>query len=522
VDDETVVASAPASLKLVEELSAQMTPAAVEAGMKALFSGAGPRMMLLSPEAVSLPVVNAALTSAEKAAPAVRQADRAVSFASLPPLGSPGKEVSRQSIADLGVTIVGFANGSSLVFKQTDFEKGSVQVQVRWGEGVSGLSPTAPSYAWLGGLIAPSGFADFDQDALERLMTGRRLNLNFGVAEDAFELQGLTNGTDLADQLRLLATKLAYPRWDDKLFRRFQAGALESYDLSFASAAARAGREFGGFARPNDRRWAPVEKTQIAQVSPADLRTFFTPLLANGPAEVIVVGDVDIETAVAAVAKSIGALPPRPPARVAAGARQVQPPRPDPSPKTFTHSGDKDQAYALIGWTTFGGTDRTPERRALALAANIFQVRLFERLREAEGASYSPNAASSTSEAFKDWGVFYAASELKPASAPTFFRIAREIIADMAAKAAAADEFARAQNPVVTGIERRLKTNAYWLSEMENWSREPALMERTRSYLADYRGLTAEDVRAAVARHVAEAGDWSMLVLPGKAAGGGH
>jgi hypothetical protein len=35
-----------------------------------------------------------------------------------------------------------------------------------------------------------------------------------------------------------------------------------------------------------------------------------------------------------------------------------------------------------------------------------------------------------------------------------------------------------------------------------------------RSYLADYRGLTAEDVRRAVAAHVAEAGDWSMIVLP--------
>jgi zinc protease len=204
------------------------------------------------------------------------------------------------------------------------------------------------------------------------------------------------------------------------------------------------------------------------------------------------------------------------------GARDVRPPSPSPSPKTFTHTGDKDQAYAIIGWNTFGGTDRIKERRALSTAANMFQVRLFDRLREEEGASYSPSASSSTSEQLPEWGIFYAASELKPASAPTFFRIAREIVADLASKPAAADEFERAQNPIVSGIERRLKTNSYWLTEMENWSRDPKLMERTRSFLSDYKSLTPEEVRAAVARNVADAGDWSMLVLPVKAKGSGN
>ena len=176
----------------------------------------------------------------------------------------------------------------------------------------------------------------------------------------------------------------------------------------------------------------------------------------------------------------------------------------------------------MIGWSTLGGRDRTRERRALALAANIFQVRLFERLRVVEGASYSPAAISSTSEVFPDWGVFYAASELRPGSVDTFLRIAREIVADMAAKPAAADEFARAQNPVTSGIARRIRTNAYWLDAMEGWTETPELIDQTRSFLSDYATMTAEDVRAAVAKHVTDAGDWSMVVLPGKAADGGH
>ncbi|MFN3389131.1 MAG: insulinase family protein, partial [Allosphingosinicella sp.] len=192
----------------------------------------------------------------------------------------------------------------------------------------------------------------------------------------------------------------------------------------------------------------------------------------------------------------------------------VAPPRPGP-PVRFTHQGDADQAYAIIGWSTFGGVDRIAERRALSLAANMIQVRLFERLRGMEGATYSPRASSSTSESFPNFGIFYAAAELRPDRTDLFFRLAREIVADLAARPPEADEYARAINPVLTGIERRVRTNGYWLSAMEGWSRRPELIDQTRSYLADYQKMTPRDVQAAVAAHVADAPDWSLLVLPG-------
>jgi len=145
-------------------------------------------------------------------------------------------------------------------------------------------------------------------------------------------------------------------------------------------------------------------------------------------------------------------------------------------------------------------------------------VRLFDRLREEEGATYSPDAAHLSSESFPAWGIFYAAAEIRPESADTFFRIAREIVADLAAEAARPDEFARAQNPVVSGIERRLETNGYWAGALEGWTEHPEQIEQVRNYLSDYRSMTAEDVRRAVASWVADAGDWRMLVLPARAA----
>lgn len=524
IDNGTVVAAAETVAANFERHAPQMTPERIGAAMRALFTGSGPRMMLISPEPIEggESALAAGLAAARAIAPAVRGAERQVSFDDLPPLRPPGREISRERIEDMDVTIVRFDNGSTLTFKRTDFERGTVHVRLRFGEGLAGLAPDRPSLAWLGGLVAPSGLAGLDLDGMERLLTGRRMGLGFSVTEDSFVLAGQTNPADLSDQLRLLTAKLTHPRWDPALFARFRTSAVESYDLHFSSASARAARELGGVIRPNDERWRPIEKQEMAAVTVERFRDFFVPLLGAGPVHAIVVGDVELETAVEAVRRTVAALPRRPETAIPPDAVALRPPAPNPEPRTFTHQGDPDQAFAAIGWSTLGGTGRTRERSALALAANMFQVRLFDRLREEEGATYSPNATHLGSDSFPNWGIFYAAAEVRPDTAPAFFRAAREIVADLAARSALPDEFERAQNPVVAGIERRLATNAYWVGALEDLTKGPQEIENVRTYLADYRALTAEDVRRAVAAWVTDQGDWSMLVLPAGTSAGGQ
>jgi zinc protease len=516
LDGNSVISSAQIQLAVFEELVPAMTPQAVESAMKDLFSGSGPRLAMLSPAPVA--GLTEALAAAEAAAPAARQAERRVSLDDLPPLGPPGREVSRQRIADMDATIVRFANGSSLVFKQTDYEKGSVNVSLRFGRGIAALPADRKSPAWMAPLLGSSGVGPFDLDGLERLLTGRRMSMSFDMDDEALVLRGSTRAEELQDQLRLLATKIVAPHFDRSLFQRSKIGAIESYDLAFSSAASRMGREFGAVARGGDRRWAPFDKAEIETLRAEDFEAFMTPLLARGPIEAVIVGDVDMETAVAAMLKTVAALPRRAEVRAPAESLKVRPPAASKEPIRFTHQGDPNQAYAAVGWTTFGGVEGRRERRALSLAANLAQVRLLERLRDSEGASYSPSATVQTSYQFPEWGFFFVGSEIRPERADLFFRLAREIVADLAARPASADEWQRAINPVVSGIERRLKTNAYWAGTMEDWSREPYLIEHSRTYLADYRSLTPEEVRAAMAKWVADEGDWSILVLPAKPA----
>lgn len=520
IDSNDVVSTAQIQAALIEELAPSMTPAAIGAAMKAMFEGRGPRLAMLSP--APLQGLAEALAAAEKASPAERQAERKVSLDDLPALGAPGGEVSRQRIADLDATIVRFANGSAMVFKKTDFEKGRVAVSLRFGNGLSGMPADRKSMGWMASLLGSTGVGPLDLDGLERLMTGRRMSLSFTADEDSFALSGVTDAAELGDQMRLLTAKLIAPHWDAKLFERAKRSAIENYELAFSSASARAGREFGSFARGGDPRWQPFDKAELQAMTADQFKAFFEPLLARGAIEALVVGDVDLDTAVAAMRRTVAALPKRPEAKAPAASLKVRPPEPAPAPVTLTHQGDAAQAWAAIGWSTFGGLDRIRERRALSVGANIAQVRLMERLRDEAGATYSPFATLQSSEVFPAWGVFYAGAEIRPENQALFFRLGREIVAELAARPVAADEWSRAINPVLTGIERRVKTNGYWISAMENWSRDRRFIDQVRSYQADYAALTPEEVRAAIARSVADAGDWSMLVLPAKAPGGEH
>ena len=157
--------------------------------MQAMFTGSGPRMLMVSPRrSRRRRSPRGWPRPARPRRPA--RAERRVSFDDLPPLGPPGREVSRQRIEDMDVTIVRFANGSTLTFKHTEFERGSVQVRLRFGAGMAVFRPTARRSAGSAGWSA-LGPGRLDLDGMERLLTGRRIGLSFGIDEDALVLRGV-------------------------------------------------------------------------------------------------------------------------------------------------------------------------------------------------------------------------------------------------------------------------------------------------------------------------------------------
>lgn len=526
VDAGSVVAAPDTLLALFEELKPRLTPATVGAALRGLTVGEA-RALLTSPRVVSggQAAVAEVLALSKSAKAAARIEAKAVSFADLGRPAQPGRVVSRSMIADLGLTRVRFANGVELIVKPAEFEKDRVLVSVAVGNGLAGLPADVAVPTWSSGALTQGGVGPFDVDAVERLTAGRRITLGFGTDERSFDFTSATNGRDLTDQLRLIAAAIAEPRFDAGALGRLTAALAGSYDGIFGAPGgvynALSARALHG----GDMRWRYPEKSEIAGFRVDAFRNFWSPILATGPRRVIVVGDVDVEKAIQAVATTIGAAvtkPLDPPTSAQLAVTAPRRPQPD---LRLGHRGDPDQALVALAWPTEGALADTAGVRALNVAATIVQFRLFDRFREAEGGTYSPSVYSRSSQSFPDYGLFVAVAQVPAARIGDFERATREIIADLARTAPSADEVARATAPIVSANERNLRTGAFWLNALERDLDDPRVLDQIRTVASGYRGIDAGTVQAAARKWLRRAPTQTILVeadKPGTSAAGAN
>ncbi len=137
----------------------------------------------------------------------------------------------------------------------------------------------------------------------------------------------------------------------------------------------------------------------------AGLKAVIGDRLANGAIELALVGDLDEEAAIAAVAATLGALPSR---EAAFNPREENRTRSFTAQRgehVLTHKGEPDQALLQWVWPTTDDRDLVEAQR-LELLARIVRLELTDRLRETLGQAYAPSAASSLSHFYPGYGTF--------------------------------------------------------------------------------------------------------------------
>ena len=491
------------------------TPATLLASTKAIFAGTATRAVVntRTPDATAAARLATALKEDVKAAVVKRRTQGAVDFSMLPALGTPGTVVSREPLAGLEMEKIVFSNGVRMLLSANAGETGRVYVRVRFGGGYNALPADRPSPAWAGDLaLVQGGIGKLDQGDLEQLTSGRRIGLDFDVNDDAFSLNALTSPADLADELRLMAAKLAHPGWDPAPVQRAKAVALAGYDGYDSSPDGVLSRDLDRLLHDGDPRWGVPPRAQIAALDPKDFRRLWEPLLATGPIEVSVFGDVKADDAVAAVARTFGALKPR--AASTAVPPPVRFPAHDIAPVIRTHTGAENQAVAVIAWPTGGGIDGIKDSRRLDVLAQVFSDRLFEKLRQADGASYSPNVQSQWPVGLASGGRMIAIGQVAPANVDLFFRTARGIAADLAAHPLQPDELKRIMLPMSQFLLRASTGNQFWMQLMAGAAYDPRRIDATRSLASDFISITPAELQATAAKYLRPDKDWTMAVVP--------
>jgi zinc protease len=517
-DDNVVFASPAESLTLVNQATEGLTAAEVTEALKSLFDASGPLVFVASPTPIEggEAAVTAAFNEAETRAitPPAQDANLTWPYTNF---GPPGQVAERHTVDDLGVTMVRFANGVRLTVKPTQFSADQVLVQVKIGRGFLELPKDRGTAHWAadtGGYLL-GGLKAISYEDMQQVLASKLYSVGYGTRDDGFVLNGGATPSDLDTQLQVLTAYVTAPGWRQEAFDRIRVSAAPQLNNLAASPGGVMDRDIAGLLHNGDPRWATVTKLDLVFTKLADMRAVLDAPLANDPIEVTMVGNVDVEHAIAAVAVTFGALPPRPdPPPPNPEALDISFPAPTDTPVIRHHKGRPDQAMAVIAWPSPDFYSNPQRSRDMRMLEQIIQTRLFEQLRIAEGASYVPQTLLETSTVFPGYGYVYAAAEVPPDKIDLFYTIMDRITADLREKPVSADELERVKAPRVDLFTKSQQTNGYWLTVLSGAQTDPRKLDIIRSTIPDLKGSKAEDVWAAAKTYLVPEHAWKMEILP--------
>ncbi len=517
VDIREAVASPETFLQVFRSISERFTPQQVLEATQELFTGEVVRAVMLTPQPAgdTADRLRAALQSTAVANSDARDDGEAINFADLPPVGEPMLPSVREPLGVLDVEQLTFENGVRAMLFSRDNEPGRVTVRVRFGAGWRGIEDDEAVYAHLAPMaLVNSGVGPLDQNDLDRAAAGSKLGFDFSIEDGAFVFQGLTRQEDLAQQLYLFAAKLQMPGWDPAPFERAKASAQLGYESYSRDPNAVLNRDLDWLLRDRDPRFVTPGPDMIEAATAEGFRETWSRLLAQGPVEVAVFGDIDREATIEALSRTFGALEPRSALPAEVTARGLPFPDAGEGPVRLTHAGDTDQAAAVIAWPTAGGSEGLVQSRKLDLLAQIFSIRLMDGLRERAGAAYSPFVTSSWPLDVDTGGLIFALVQLDPSLLPAFYEEAESIAADLAANGPTADELARVVEPVRQRIERASTGHTFWLNQLQGATQDRNRVLYLQSLYSDYANATPAQVQAVAQRYLAGRDGLRISVMP--------
>lgn len=515
VNGDNVFSSPATNLDLFNAAVEGLTPAQVTAAVRPVFEGQGPVVLVTSP--VEIEGGEAAVTAALEASRATAvtaRADDAEMEWPYTDFGTPTQPSARTEIADLGVTRVDFPNGVRLFVKPTDFRDNQILVNVRTGIGELAL-PTdrVTSMAMASSVLGAGGTAKLTVDQLTRVLSGKTYSVNAGLGTDAYTLSGSTKPEDLQLEMQVLTAYLVDPGLRAAPFELARSQYPQQLAQARATPGGVLGRDLGGLLASGDKRDTTPTAEEVAAMSLDEIRAGVTEGRAHGPIDIVMVGDVTVDDAIASVANTFGALPDRgPEAAPLAGSDVRHFPAPSAEPIQLKHEGPGEQAIGLAAWPTTDAIGDRTEARQLSILNAVVQLRLNEEVREKLGIAYSPGSSASSSSVFEDYGYLLMLAETRPESLPALFAAFDSITASLRDTPITDDELLRARAPVVESLRRSQADNGYWVSQLADAGRKPETFDEMRSHVADYEAVTPADIQRLARQYLTPQTAWRLTV----------
>lgn len=489
--------------ELAESTVLNLTPEQCGAAFRAMWAPANRRLAVIGHYPTPL-TTKELLTAYEDSAYAsffTEKDARAIAAFDYTNFGPPGTITTRKHDERADIHSLAFANGVRLNLKRTDYEQNLVYARLRLGRGLAVEPASQPGLGLIAaGSYLAGGLGRYDTIELGRMLAGDTLSFNFSVEEDGCYFTGYASPDKLEKLLQVITAFLTDPA--------FRAEGFQSTVSRLQSFYPGVNREPVQFLRAicptfmanGDARYGLPQPAMISGRTPKEVEDWLRPILASAAMELGLAGDLDVEQTVAAVARTLGALPPR----------QTDP-LPDPARKPALPAQPIQQGWLLEGsepgkaavhvyWPGVDGDDYQTSRK-LEVLSEILNDRLRIKIREELGATYGPLQDVWGSEVWPGYGYLHVEIECTPKMAERVGILTRRIATDLATKGITPDEFQRVIEPRLANLKQELRNNNYWTNHvLARMQEKPDRVNWPLTRDSDYRSMRREDVEAVARR----------------------
>ncbi len=401
-----------------------------------------------------------------------------------------GKVAARATDAAFGFEEVTFENGVRLLLKKTDFKEREILLRALVGEGTLSLDvKESPLRLFTQMTFGGGALGKHSADELRRLAAGKAVGVQFQILEDAFAFSGGTTKEDLAFECELTCAYLTDPGFREDGTTAFRRMLPQIYESQKHQPNGPIALQFLPKLYGNDVRvcFPPIEVEQAFTTSA--VAGWLKPAFEGAPITFVVVGDLDVEATITAVARTFGLLPPRR-ARIAHDDRRRFPAMTPGLHESYSIATQVPNAMVVVQFATTDGRDAAT-RRNLDFLVDVVNDRLRVEIREKLGASYSPQAGGNTSLVFPGNGNLAMQAMTEPAAADQLAEACLAVADQLAKEGVTDEEVARLRPEVLAHLRDRQRTNGYWLDALEDFHGSRDVRSDLATLLPHYETLTA-------------------------------
>jgi len=475
-----------------------ITLADVAAVLREYLSSADRDVILLAPDAEKGVLPDSAAVGGWMKAPMPDLkpwVDEVSSSSLLPVKPAPGKVAERQSVPELGLTLLTLSNGVKVVLKPTDFKNDEILFQGTAAGGTSLYNDSDyDAAADAAMLVGQFGAGNFNAVQLNNLLNGKVARINALISQRTQDIGGVTTPADLETALQLLYLRFTQPRKDTLVFSNIISRSRDAIlgrnaepNNVFADTM---GYVLGEYAY----RASPPSLEHLGRVTLDKVFAIYKQRFADASGFTFVfVGSFAVDSIVSLLEQYLGGLPSLHRNEVARDLG-IHIPAGQLTKKVLMGTENKATVRLVISGDYPYSPLANLELKALS---DILQIKVLQHLREEEGEVYSPGVRVSYNKNPRSRYAFVVSFGCAPANVDGLIAGVQKEMAALREKGPEEEDVQKFKAAYSKELEPLYRQNSFWFSYLLGQYQNGEDVRQVLDVPANLEKITAQGLRAA-------------------------